>query len=101
MVAHAFNLSTWEAKAGGFLSSRTARATQRNPVLKQTNKKAIIIIIVIITTIIIVTTSRTPKHHACTQRSEVTLMKLVPPPTFTWALGTKLRSSGSHTKHIT
>jgi hypothetical protein len=48
----AFNPSTWEAEAGGFLefkaslvykvSSRTARATQRNPVLKkqkQTNKK--------------------------------------------------------------
>jgi hypothetical protein len=43
-VAHAFKLSTWEAEAGGFLSwrpawsrvsSRTARATQRNPVSKQ------------------------------------------------------------------
>jgi hypothetical protein len=30
-VAHAFNPSTWKAEAGGFLSSRTARATQRNP----------------------------------------------------------------------
>jgi hypothetical protein len=40
-VAHAFNPSTWEAEAGGFLSSRPARATQRNPVLrnKQTNKQ--------------------------------------------------------------
>jgi hypothetical protein len=40
VVAHAFNPSTQEAEAGG-LSSRTARATQRNPVLKnkQTNKK--------------------------------------------------------------
>jgi hypothetical protein len=49
MVANAFNLSTWEAKAGGSLSSRlawsrvssgTARATQRTPVLKNqpTNK---------------------------------------------------------------
>jgi hypothetical protein len=50
-VAHAFNPSTREAEAGGFLSSeaslvykvsfRTVRATQRNPVLKkqkQTNK---------------------------------------------------------------
>ena len=35
MVVHAFNLSTREAEAGGFLSSRTARATQRNPVSKQ------------------------------------------------------------------
>jgi hypothetical protein len=35
MVTHAFNPSTWEAEAGGFLSSRpaqsAARATQRNP----------------------------------------------------------------------
>jgi hypothetical protein len=30
VVAHAFNRSTREAKTGGFLSSRTARATQRN-----------------------------------------------------------------------
>jgi hypothetical protein len=46
VVAHAFNSSTQEAEAGGFLSSRpawskvssrTARAIQRNPVLK--NKK--------------------------------------------------------------
>ena len=49
VVAHAFNPSTREAEAGGFLSSRpawsefqdsrvssrTARATQRNPVLKK------------------------------------------------------------------
>jgi hypothetical protein len=44
MVAHAFNPSTQEAEAGGFLSSRaslvynvsarTARTTQRNPVSK-------------------------------------------------------------------
>ena len=50
MVAHAFNHSTWEAEAGGFLSSkicslvyrvssRTARATQRNPVLKKQREK--------------------------------------------------------------
>jgi hypothetical protein len=41
MVAHAFNPSTREAEAGGFefgaslvyrVNSRTARATQRNPV---------------------------------------------------------------------
>jgi hypothetical protein len=46
VVAHAFNPSTREAEAGGFLefktslvykvSSRTARAMQRNPVLKTT-----------------------------------------------------------------
>jgi hypothetical protein len=35
LVAHTFNLSTREAEAGGFLSSRTARATQRNPVQKK------------------------------------------------------------------
>jgi hypothetical protein len=43
-VAHTFNPSTWEAEAGRFLSeaslvykvsSRTARAIQRNPVSKQ------------------------------------------------------------------
>jgi hypothetical protein len=51
VVAHAFNPSTREAEAGGSLefeaslvykvSSRTARAIQRNPVSKnkQTNKK--------------------------------------------------------------
>jgi hypothetical protein len=50
MVAHAFNPSTWEAEAGGFLSSefeaslvyrvssRTARAIQRNPVSKKQKK---------------------------------------------------------------
>ena len=38
MVAHAFNPSTREAGAGGFLSSRTARATQRNPVSKNQKK---------------------------------------------------------------
>ena len=39
MVVHAFIPSTWEAEAGGFLSSRPAWATQRNPVLKNKNKK--------------------------------------------------------------
>jgi hypothetical protein len=49
VVANAFNHSTREAEAGGFLSSeaslvyrvssRTARATQRNPVLKNQRKK--------------------------------------------------------------
>jgi hypothetical protein len=47
VVAHAFNPSTQEAEAGGFefeaslvyrVSSRTARATQRNPVSKNKNK---------------------------------------------------------------
>jgi hypothetical protein len=45
VVAHAFNPSTWEAEAGGFLSSkaslvykvssRTARAIKGNPVSKK------------------------------------------------------------------
>jgi hypothetical protein len=41
VVVHAFNPSTpeAEAEAGGFLSSRTARATQRNPVSKKQKGK--------------------------------------------------------------
>jgi hypothetical protein len=48
MVAHAFNPSAQEAEAGGFefeaclvyrVSSRTARATQRNPVSKNKQTK--------------------------------------------------------------
>jgi hypothetical protein len=39
VVAHAFNPSTREAEAGGFLSSRTARATQRNPISKKQKNK--------------------------------------------------------------
>jgi hypothetical protein len=39
VVAHTFNPSTWVAEAGRFLSSRTARATQRNPVSKKQEKK--------------------------------------------------------------
>jgi hypothetical protein len=50
VVTHTFNPSTCEAEAGGFLSSRpasldykvssrTARATQRNPVSKKKPKK--------------------------------------------------------------
>jgi len=45
VVAHTFNPSTWEAEAGGSLefkaslvyrvSSRTARATKRNPILEK------------------------------------------------------------------
>jgi hypothetical protein len=52
VVAHTFNSSTWEAEAGGFLSSRlvlvyrlssrTARAIQRNPVLKKTKTNALL-----------------------------------------------------------
>jgi hypothetical protein len=47
-VAHAFNPSTWEAQAGGFefkasliykVSSRTARAIQRNPISKKKKQK--------------------------------------------------------------
>ena len=44
-MVHAFNPSTWKAEAGEFLSSRpawstarTARALQRNPVLKGEKK---------------------------------------------------------------
>jgi hypothetical protein len=32
IVAHTFKPSTWEAEAGRFVSSRTARTTLRNPV---------------------------------------------------------------------
>ena len=50
VVAHVFNPSTQEAEAGGFLnsrpawsvyrvSSRTARATQRNPCLEKPKKE--------------------------------------------------------------
>jgi hypothetical protein len=39
MVAHAINPSTREAEAVGFLSSRTARAIQRNPISKKKKKK--------------------------------------------------------------
>jgi hypothetical protein len=39
VVAHGFNPSTWEVEAGRFLSSRPARATQRNPVLKTKKTK--------------------------------------------------------------
>ena len=47
MVAHTFNPNTWEAKADGFefeaslvyrVSSKTARATQRNSVLGKKTK---------------------------------------------------------------
>jgi hypothetical protein len=31
VVAHAFNPSTWEAEAGGFLSSKPAWSTERVP----------------------------------------------------------------------
>ena len=37
MVAHAFNPSTQNAEAGGFLNSRTARAIQRNLVSNRTS----------------------------------------------------------------
>jgi hypothetical protein len=48
VVTHAFDPSTREAEAGGFefkaslvykVSSRTAKTIQRNPVLKNQNKK--------------------------------------------------------------
>jgi hypothetical protein len=48
VLVHTFNPSTWEAEAGGSLefeaslvyraSSRTARATQRNPILENQNQ---------------------------------------------------------------
>jgi hypothetical protein len=42
-VVHTFDPSTWEAEAGGFLSlrvsSRIARAIQRNPVSKKKKRK--------------------------------------------------------------
>jgi hypothetical protein len=38
-VAHAFNPSTREAEAGRFLSSRPAKAIQRNPVSKNNKKQ--------------------------------------------------------------
>jgi hypothetical protein len=38
-MAHAFNPSTWEAEAGRFLSSRTARDIQRNPASKNNKTK--------------------------------------------------------------
>jgi hypothetical protein len=50
VVAHIFNPSTWEAEAGNSefetslvyrVSSRTARATQRNPVSKKTKQKKV------------------------------------------------------------
>jgi hypothetical protein len=37
VVPYTFNPSTREAEAGGFLSSRTARAIQRNPVSEKKN----------------------------------------------------------------
>ena len=53
VVAHTFNPSTWEAESGGFLSSRpaslvykvssrTARAIQRNPVLGRKKKSEVL-----------------------------------------------------------
>jgi hypothetical protein len=38
VVAPTFNPSTREAETGGFLSSRAARDTQRNPVLEKKKK---------------------------------------------------------------
>jgi hypothetical protein len=41
VAAHNFNPSSWEAEASSVyrVSSRTPRATQRNPVLKKPKKK--------------------------------------------------------------
>ena len=38
-MVHTFNPTTWEAEAGGFLSLRTARATQKKACLKRKKKK--------------------------------------------------------------
>jgi hypothetical protein len=53
VLTHAFNPSTWEGEAGRFsefeaslvyrVSSRTARAIQRNPVSKNQKRKEIIL----------------------------------------------------------
>jgi hypothetical protein len=51
MVVHTFNPSTWEAETGGSefetslvyrVSSRTARATQRNPISKKKNTRLLV-----------------------------------------------------------
>jgi hypothetical protein len=39
VVEHTFNPSTREAEAGGFLSSRPAWSTKRNPVSKKKENK--------------------------------------------------------------
>jgi hypothetical protein len=39
VVGLACNPSTWEAEAGGFLSSRPARTAQRNPVSENKTKQ--------------------------------------------------------------
>ena len=39
VVVHAFNTSTLEAEAGGFLSLRTAKGYTEKPCLKKQNKK--------------------------------------------------------------
>jgi hypothetical protein len=39
VVGHTFNLSTWEVSLVYRVSSRTARATQRNPVSKNKQNK--------------------------------------------------------------
>jgi hypothetical protein len=55
VVVHAFNPSTWEAEAGGSfefeanlvykVSSRTARAIQRDPVSRKKKKKGILVVL--------------------------------------------------------
>jgi hypothetical protein len=41
VVVHTFNPSTREAEADGFLSSRTARATQRNSVSEKNGSEGV------------------------------------------------------------
>jgi hypothetical protein len=53
VVAHIFNLSTWEAWAGesefkaSLIYRVSSRATQRNPFLKQTNKQTNLCILMV------------------------------------------------------
>jgi hypothetical protein len=61
VVVHTFNPSTWEAEAGGFLSSRPARTTQRNPVSnnQKKKKKVIFFFLKLMTTVL-----DSEKHHS-------------------------------------
>jgi hypothetical protein len=68
VVAHAFNPSTWEAEAGGFLSSRPAWSAEwvpgytENPCLKKPKKKKKICMW---THVHIIICNHAPKLHRC------------------------------------
>ena len=66
VVAHAFDPSTREAEAGRFLSSRTARATQRNPVLKNKTKQKGMMYLIIYCWVFCILVSERPLHILCT-----------------------------------